>query len=121
MIRFLFSLFVFFSFGAFSAERKDEVPQQFQGDWATDPASCQRGRGDSILQIQRDFISFYASHGPILAVVIQDENEMAIIAELSGEGYTWLSYNLFTLSPDSNQLKDATRKPPFVRVRCQKG
>jgi len=52
-------------------------------------------------------------------VVTNGPREIMLIAELSGEGETWLGNSHFTLSADGNALPavDHTGKP-FVRYRC---
>ena len=99
--------------GAVAAERVARVPQAFQGRWCN-------AATESLLEIKGDEISYYESQGPIKAVVKNGDGEIALIAELSGEGETWLATAQFELSKDKKQLIDPTTKPPYVRRRCSR-
>jgi hypothetical protein len=92
--------------GAVAAERVTKVPQAFLGRWCN-------ADSESLLEIKSNEISFYESQGPIKAVVARGNSEIALIAELSGEGEAWLSN-------DKKQLIDPTTKPPYVRRRCSR-
>lgn len=97
--------------GTVAAERITKVPQAFLGRWCN-------ADSDSLLEIKSNEISFYESQGPIKAVVARGNSEIALIAELSGEGETWLATAQFELSNDKKHLIDPTTKPPYVRRRC---
>ena len=98
---------------AVAAERVAKVPQEFVGRWCN-------AASESLLEIKGNEISFYESQGPIKAIVVNGESEIALIAELSGEGETWLATAQFELSKDKKQLIDPTTKPPYVRRRCSR-
>ena len=100
------------------AETERQVPAQFQGEWNTQLLDCGGFRNDSRLEIGADRVAFHESSGPILAVVPRGEQEIALIAELSGEGETWLSFKHFRLSGDRAQLVDITDGSEFARQRC---
>jgi hypothetical protein len=54
-----------------------------------------------------------------LAVVTCGNFELALIAELFGEGEVWLFYTHFRLSADGTSLTDITdNNPGFARYRC---
>ena len=93
------------------------VPVQFQGRWDANVHLCGRG-GDSQLEIRANEISFFESAGPIKAIVAQGTNDLALIAELSGEGQTYLSARHFQLSEDEQELADISNPTHFVRHRC---
>ncbi len=96
------------------------VPDRFTGQWAGSPDSCGSDTDDMILRIAPDHIAYWESDGPIKAVVVRGDNEIALISEVSGEGETWLSTAKFTLSQDGRQLIDNTSVPgkEFVRHKC---
>ncbi|WP_150132038.1 hypothetical protein [Dokdonella koreensis] len=98
------------------------VPDRFIGQWAGSPDSCGSNADDMILRIAPGHIAYWESEGPIKAVVIHGEIEIALIAELSGEGETWLSTANFTLSQDGRQLIDNTSVPgkELVRYKCSR-
>ena len=95
------------------------VPARFVGNWAGDPASCGSGADDLVLRVSPHRISFWESAGPIRAAVVRGD-EIALIAELSGEGETWLSAMKFEISPDGRMLTDTVSIPgkEVVRYRC---
>lgn len=99
--------------GAVASERVAKVPQAFLGQWCN-------ADSESLLEIKSSEISYYESQGPIKAIVKSGDREIALIAELSGEGETWLATAQFELSKDKKQLTDPTTKPPYVRRRCSR-
>lgn len=107
------------TFGLNAAERVDSVPARFLGEWSAGTRACGAGWDDSMLVIKPRHITYWGSAGPIKAVVTNGPREIMLIAELSGEGETWLGNSHFTLSADGNALTavDHTDKP-FVRYRC---
>lgn len=103
-----------------AAERQEAVPARFVGEWVADLKRCGADRDDSRLRLDADRIRFHESGGPIKAVVTRGELELAPIAELSGEGETWLARHRFRLSADRERLIDATGEAEFARYRCPK-
>lgn len=96
------------------------VPERFVGHWAGSPEACGSDTDDLILRIAPGHITYWESDGPIRAVVARAADEIALIAELSGEGETWLSPVRFRLSADGRRLIDETSIPgnEVVRYRC---
>jgi hypothetical protein len=105
--------------GAIAADAVERTPTQFLGEWNSVPAQCGTGDNDSALRIAPNHIHFYESDGPLKAIVVHGRYEIALIAELSGEGSTWLTSMQFKLSPSENELiyTHASGKQ-FVRFRC---
>ena len=103
-----------------AAERRETVPARFVGEWVADLKRCGTDRDDSRLRLDADRVRFHESGGPIRAVVARGESEIALIAELSGEGETWLACHRFRLSADRERLIDATGEAEFARYRCPK-
>ena len=95
------------------------VPAEFLGYWGSSP-KCGADADDLALRIERRKISYYESSGPLKAIVVHKPREIALIAELSGEGQTWLATAQFTLSPRGDKLIDDTTVPgrKTVRYRC---
>lgn len=121
MIRIFLLALMLASGSATSAEQQEAVPPRFQGEWNVNLEHCGSGLNDSRLRISSDRIRFYESGGPVLAVVTQGEFDLALIAELSGEGQAWLSYRHFRLSADHTYLRDVTNTDSsIVRYRCPK-
>jgi len=96
------------------------VPDRFVGQWTGSPDSCGSDADDLTLRIAPGHITYWESDGPIKAVVVRGDTEIALISELSGEGETWLSTAQFTLSRDGSQLIDNTTVPgtELVRYKC---
>ena len=104
---------------ATAAEQQRAIPAQFIGEWNSNLKQCGTDLNDSRLRITSDHIHFHESGGPVRAVVTQGEFDLALIAELSGEGSSWLSYTHFRLSADHTHLTDVTDKDSgLVRYRC---
>ncbi len=120
MIRSLALILALVAGGATAADLQRTVPPRFQGEWNSNLEHCGTGLNDSRLRISANRIRFYESGGPAKAVVTQGEFDLALISELSGEGQTWLSYNLFRLSADHTYMTDVTGESKFVRYRCPK-
>ena len=98
------------------------VPDPFVGYWAGSLDSCGSDTDNLRLYIDRHHISYWESEGPIKAVVVRGNNEIALIAELSGEGETWLATARFELSPDGKRLIDSTSVTgeDVVRHKCSR-
>lgn len=96
------------------------VPSQFIGHWAGSPESCSSQGDDLVLRIEPTQISYWESHGLVLAAITREHNELALILDFSGEGEAWLGTALFKLSEDGQQLTDSTTVPgqEIVRYKC---
>lgn len=104
---------------AMAAEPVDSIPDQFIGEWNADVADCGIGRNDSILKIDANTISYWESVGFIQAIVVQGRREVALIADMSGEGEEWLATAHFKLSEAGDELVSVDeRGGEFVRYRC---
>ncbi|WP_027081518.1 hypothetical protein [Luteimonas mephitis] len=104
---------------AMAAEPVDSIPDQFIGEWNADVADCGIGRNDSILKIDANTISYWESVGFIQAIVVQGRREVALIADMSGEGEEWLATAHFKLSEAGDELVSMDeRGGEFVRYRC---
>jgi hypothetical protein len=121
MIRSFTLILILVAVSATAAEQQRAVPARFQGEWNTNLEHCGTDLNDSRLKISTDRIQFYESGGPVRTVVTQGDFDLALIAEMSGEGETWLSYRHFRLSADHTYMTDVTDKDfALVRYRCPK-
>lgn len=113
------SVFIVASGSVVAAEPVESMPTQFIGKWNAVVTDCGTGNNDSALEIKANHISYWESDGPIKAIVAHGRYEVALIAELSGEGETWLTTAQFKLSPGEDRLT-STSIPgsEFVRYRC---
>ncbi len=95
------------------------IPDRFIGEWTGNPESCGLGTDDMQIRIGRSQITFWESEGPVLAAVVRG-NHLAIIAELSGEGETWLKTAQFEITADGNTLTDSLSVPgeEILRHKC---
>ncbi len=110
--------FVVLAWAGASLASSGVVPEPFRGVWASSPDSC--GADDDLtMQITAGHVSFWESSGAISAVV-ERADEIAITAELSGEGQTWLWAATFRLSSDGRTLVGPTSGAgaEVVRYRC---
>jgi len=122
MIRCLLIALSLFAGSATAAEQQKKVPARFVGEWNANLEHCGTALNDSRLRISTDRIRLYESGGPIRAVVTQGEFDLALIAELSGEGEVWLLFRQYRLSADGDYLTDVTDAgSDLVRYRCPKG
>ena len=102
-----------------ASESVDSMPDQFIGEWNADVADCGIGRNDSILKIDANTISYWESVGFMQAIVVQGRREVALIADMSGEGEEWLATAHFKLSEAGDELVSMDeRGGEFVRYRC---
>ncbi len=120
MMRFLAIALMIFSSPVLASDVLTTVPERFLGTWAGDLASCGRVEDNQNLRLERDYISYWESGGSIKAIVVRGNDEIAMIAELSGEGETWLATLQFRLSPEGDRLIDESTIPgeQVVRYRC---
>jgi len=91
------------------------IPARFRGEWNTDAAACGSGSNDSRLVIAADTIRFYESSGPVQSASV-DDNELTVVARLTGEGETRDATYRFRLSADGRTLTDADSG--LARQRC---
>jgi hypothetical protein len=107
---------------AHSAEKQKTVPVRFLGEWNSNLKHCGYDAAvESGLKISPSYIEFYASAGPIHAIVTQGEYDLLIITELYGEEEeTKLRFLHFRLSSDNESLADITGGASGVRFKCKK-
>ncbi|WP_417475226.1 hypothetical protein [Luteimonas mephitis] len=104
---------------AVASESVDSMPDQFIGEWNADVADCGIGRNDSVLKVDANTISYWESVGFIQAIVVQGRREVALIADMAGEGEEWLATAHFKLSEAGDELVSMDeRGGEFVRYRC---
>ena len=102
-----------------AASLVQEIPIQFRGEWNAHLSDCGHRQSDSALRLGKREIVYYESSGPVRAVVANGKREIAVIAELSGEGEQWVATEQFKLSADQKRLESvAQESEPFVRYRC---
>ena len=95
------------------------MPPEFQGEWNEDRQHCGTGLNDSRLRITATTVRFYESGGPVKAVVRRGAFEIMFIAELSGEGQSWLAAHRLILSSDGSYIMvPSDEGPDLVRYRC---
>ena len=95
------------------------IPERFRGEWNQNLAWCGTGIGHARFRLDADRIRFYESGGPVLAVVTRGTSDLAVIADMAGEGNQWLGLMQFRLSADGACLTEvnAAYDAP-VRCRC---
>ncbi|WP_232130301.1 hypothetical protein [Luteimonas sp. BDR2-5] len=110
----------FLSSSLFAGNSTPAVPGPFLGDWGTSLTDCGTEADDTSLHIGKRHVSYHAGSGPVQSVVVRGTNEVALIAELTSGGETWLDASTFLLSLDGNQLTESSgmNRESFVRIRC---
>ena len=99
----------------------DQVPEQFVGTWEPDPELCEKDRSDLVLQIEPTRITYHESSGPLSAIVVRGRDELAVVAELTDEGESWLSSSKFRLTPDGKLVQHTDYGQEHARYRCTEG
>lgn len=100
-----------------TAQARQTIPQAYQGEWNMHAKDCGTSRNDSTLRLRSSTVSYFESSGPVRAAVAR-QRELALIAELTGEGETRLHAAHFRLARDGRTLTDVMSTPPLVRYRC---
>jgi len=106
-----------FTGACLAAPATPSVPRAFQGEWNMRAADCGTSLNDSVLRLRAHHVNYFESAGPVRAAVARGR-ELALIAELSGEGETRLHVAQFRLSRDGRTLTDVGSTPPLLRYRC---
>lgn len=57
------------------------APERLVGQWAGSPDSCGSDTDDLTLRIARNHITYWESNGPIKAVVVRGDTEIALMGE----------------------------------------
>lgn len=94
------------------------VPAAFLGEWNIEPADCGTSRNDSRLVIERDRIAWWESSGPVTALTVHGPRDIAVTAELSGEGEIWSSTTRFVLRRNATLAATDSSGGTLVRHRC---
>ena len=98
----------------------EAVPDRWIGEWNEDQSACGTGLNDSRLRISTDSIMFYESGGLVRGVFENGPFEILIVADMSGEGQTWLASHHFRMSASGSYISmDTGDGTPFVRYRCE--
>ncbi len=84
------------------AKSLNSVPKRFQGVWAQDKKTCGKIT-ESYFEITENQTVGYESISDIKSIY-EFENSIAIISISSGEGFTWLSTDIFELTSDGKVL-----------------
>ena len=112
-------LFIVLSCSAYAADKVNAIPEEFIGTWVSDKEYC---NDENIynLEITSSHFQFWESGGSPVSIVTHGKNELAVIAEFTGEGETWIGFLHYQLITN-NQLKDISdpyEKKQMVRFRC---
>ncbi|WP_152560438.1 hypothetical protein [Arenimonas donghaensis] len=107
-------------FGDVSDPGQIAVPERFRGHWAGHAGACGSGTDDLAMHLGADRISLWESEGEIRALASPGANQINIVAELTGEGESWMATFRFSLSEDGSTLitegLDADQR--VARYRC---
>lgn len=101
-----------------STSETKTVPVAFRGEWNATLKDCGTGNNDSRLRITATTLRFYEGAGAVRAAFTQGPFEVLIVADMSGEGTTWLASHQFTLAGDGSYLSTWVDGARFIRYRC---
>jgi len=119
MLKFsIFAFAVLVGVNAAAVQQESKVPAGFHGYWEPDLKLCGTFKGDGRLVISADQLHFYESIGPVKAVLVESSQDAIVVAQLRGEGETWLAHRHFRLSEDTNTLTDVLEHGNVIRHRC---
>ena len=103
---------------ASAADLTREVPDQFLGDWCTEPQQHEEDTGESDIRIGKSDIGYYQSTAKILAAAASGD-ELALIVQLTVDGDTRLATHEFELSSRDDKLTSLRPNGQLViRRRC---
>jgi hypothetical protein len=94
------------------------VPKQFRGEWNVKLNLCGTYDEDGRLVISERAISYYESIGPVRAVIVANPRDVVVIAQVRGEGETWLARHHLLLSNDLSILTEVFGSHSVSRFRC---
>jgi hypothetical protein len=114
----LFALAILAGGDAVAVQQVSEVPSGFHGYWEPDINLCGTARGDGRLTVSQNELHFHESIGPVKAVLIESPRDAIVIAQLRGEGESWLAQHHFRLSEDLNTLTLVLERGNVIRHRC---
>ena len=96
-------LLIFLYLPASAADVLRNVPDQFLGDWCTQPQAGDEDTGESDIRIAAHEVGYYRDSARILAAAAIGD-QLTLIVQLQEEGRTWLATHEFELSEDGKQL-----------------
>lgn len=103
---------------ALALDPAKSVPSSFHGKWSEKIDDCKQQESEGDLTLSSNKMAFYASGGSVKKVFVNNPLDIIVVANLSGEGETWLSNIHLRLSHDKTSLVDISYKEPFIRYRC---
>jgi len=111
-------LLILISLPASAADVLRDVPDQFLGDWCTQPQPDEEDTGESDIRIAAHEIGYYRDSAKILSAVAAGD-QLALIVRLHEEGRTWLATHEFELSGDGKQLTSLLEDGQIRRrIKC---
>ena len=94
---------------------ESSIPLRFQGRWAASGEACGKAGHESELALNAQSVQFHESTGPVTQATVEDD-QLTLVARLTGEGETRDATYRFTLSDGDSVLTDADHG--LVRRRC---
>lgn len=101
-----------------AADVAREVPDQFVGNWCTQPMTPEEDTGESDIGIGRSEIAYYQSVGKIVAAAAVGDN-LALIVQINLPGEVRLATHEFELSDNGSTLTSLRHYGRMlIRRRC---
>ncbi len=95
------------------------IPKKFHSEWNEKRNDCGTGNNDSSLTITATEMHFYESDGAVRGAFMNGPYEILVVADMSGEGSSWMSSFHYTLAGDGDYLSMRMEDGSlFVRYRC---
>lgn len=97
------------------------IPAAFHGTWDYIKGTCDP-QSDARQTVSANGIEFYESHGDVTRVEIDSPSRVVVTLAMAGEGETWQTSTLYSLSADGNRLTTQgvteDENPAFELKRC---
>lgn len=100
------------------AERRENIPPAFLGEWNDVVSACGSNRGSGRLVIGKSRIVYPRSRGVILQILRRSTTTIDVVARYDGEEAQWIRSDRFTLSRSGKFLTADAGQDSLVRRRC---
>jgi hypothetical protein len=98
------------------------IPERWHGEWNEDRSACGTDSNDSRLALSADRIEFWESFGLVRGAFTNGPLEILIVADMAGEGLTWLGSSHFRMAGSGDSIAmDTGDGRQFIRYRCPDG
>ena len=103
----------------------DSIPEALRGNWGISAADCDTSTGAAKgnLEVSADSLTFYESVGKLGRIDSLSKVGIGATFDFTGEGQTWQTNMVLSVSPDGKTLTREDRGPegmpePLTYQRC---